>query len=57
MKSENLPPFESLDTYTYIRYIELAEMVQDKGLHTDKSVIQLAKLMYEKEYMHESKIN
>lgn len=39
--------FESLDTDVYIRYIEKAELLQEKGLHTDKSVIELAQLIYE----------
>jgi hypothetical protein len=39
--------FETIDTDEYIRYIEKAELLQEKGLHTDKTVIQLAKLIYE----------
>lgn len=39
----------SADNDTYIKYIELAEMFHQKGLHTDKTVIQLANILYEKE--------
>ena len=39
--------FETIDTDEYIRYIEKAELLQEKGLHTDKTVIQLAKMIYE----------
>lgn len=41
--------FESVDNDTYILYIEKAEMYHEKGLLLDKSVLQLAELLYEKD--------
>jgi len=58
MKSKNWLPFESLGNEQYIRYLERAEMFHEKDLHTDKTVIQLANILYEKEMAkNESKIN
>lgn len=42
--------FSEISTTDYIKYIEKAEFLQDKGLHTDKSVIELAKMIYERDH-------
>lgn len=44
--NKNLP-FESIDNAEYIKRIEQADMLHNMGLHTDKPVVQLAKLLYE----------
>jgi hypothetical protein len=37
---------DSLSYEEYIRYLEKAEYLHEKGLHLDKSVIQLANMIY-----------
>jgi len=37
-----------------MKYIDQAEYLQKKGLHTDKSIVELAKLIYEKGNVNEN---
>lgn len=48
MKTANTE-FEGLSPEEYEKYYGMAEYLRDKGLLTDKSVIELAKQIYEKE--------
>jgi hypothetical protein len=41
-------PFEHVCQAEFNKYVEHAQFVQNNGLHSDKSVIQLAKIIYEK---------
>jgi hypothetical protein len=54
MKSKNWPAFNELDDNKYCYYLDWAKKVQSNGLHCDKSVIQLAIIIYEKAKMNES---
>lgn len=41
--------FDSLPTSLYLEYLNRAEAILNIGLHSDKTVIQLAKHIYETE--------
>lgn len=48
----------SIDQITselYIPYLEKANKIQEMGLHLDKTDVELAQLIYEKEVMNENK--
>lgn len=58
MKTVNTKPaFESISTSEYMKYIEQAEMLQEKGLFLEVDVVQLAKRIYEKGKQNENNIN
>jgi len=42
-------PFESLPITLYLKYLDRAQKILNMGLHSDKSVIQLANYIYETE--------
>lgn len=42
--------FIELDDDTYIKYIEQAEFLHERGIQTQLSVIKLAELLYKKEF-------
>jgi hypothetical protein len=55
MKSENFVKFEALSNDEYINFLEIARLYHEMGLLLDKSIVQLAKIMYETEVKNESK--
>ena len=50
----NTKRFESLSVDEYMKYLDIAEMLHEKGLLLVKSVVQLAKEIYEKESKNEN---
>lgn len=47
-------PFEAIHDDEYDRYLMMAEMLHERGLLLEKSVLQLAKILYEKDIDHEN---
>lgn len=54
MKIVNTKNFDLLSVDEYMKYLDRAEMLHEKGLLLDKSVVQLAKEIYEKESKNEN---
>jgi hypothetical protein len=50
----NTENFEALSVDEYMKYLDKAEMLREKGLLLDKSVVKLAKEIYEKESKNEN---
>lgn len=49
MKNANIiDEFNALPHHIYVQYLNKADIVQEMGLHLDKSVIELAIQIYEK---------
>lgn len=42
-------PFEAISADEYIDLMEVARYFHEKGMHTDKSVVYLAELIYNKQ--------
>lgn len=55
MKLNELSDFNSLSEEKYLFYMDWAMAIHNKGLHCDKSVLELAILIYEKEKLNENK--
>lgn len=41
--------FEQVEMHVFEKYVEQAEFLHEKGLHTDKSILELSKLLYKKD--------
>lgn len=46
MKTANTKKLEEVSNDIYIKFLEMAEMYQEKGFFPDKSVIELAEMLY-----------
>ena len=58
MKTVNTKPeFESISTDQYIKYIEQAEMLHQKGLLLEVDIVKLDTCIYEKGEQNENNIN